>query len=180
MIDRFIAILYLELINHIITTDPARSTVSHKEGNEFVNFKTRVGNLVLFFFLFVYHLTYYGADPLSIFDYLLLTTVTTGAVFRLWSFIELGRFFTFSIGIQEDHKLISTGPYRIFTHPGYVGQFMVIVGMIWFCYLPLIILLPLKIYVFYRFYHRIAAEEKMLLDHFGEAYLNYKQSVLLF
>jgi protein-S-isoprenylcysteine O-methyltransferase Ste14 len=34
-----------------------------------------------------------------------------GAALRLRTFRELGRFFRFEISIQENHKLIVTGPY---------------------------------------------------------------------
>ncbi|KAH9474825.1 Delta(14)-sterol reductase [Psilocybe cubensis] len=45
---------------------------------------------------------------------------TAGAI-RYQSFRELGRHFTYHITIMKDHKLITTGPYALVRHPGYMG-----------------------------------------------------------
>ena len=55
---------------------------------------------------------------------------TCGAALRLRTFRELGRFFRFEISIQENHKLIVTGPYAYVRHPAYTGMLMANVG--WF------------------------------------------------
>ena len=53
---------------------------------------------------------------------------TCGATLR--TFRELGRFFRFDISIQDNHKLIVTGPYAYVRHPAYSGMLMANVG--WF------------------------------------------------
>lgn len=179
MLERFITILYLELIHLIITSDPAKSTASHKAGNEFSNFKVRIINLIASFLCFVYHITCYNGYALTTFEYFLISLVTFGACLRLWAFVELGRFFTFTIGIQENHQIISSGPYMLFSHPGYIGQFFVVMGIVVFCDLPWFVFIPIIFYLFYRFYHRITEEEKMLIEHFGDKYTNYKKSVFI-
>ncbi|SPO38694.1 uncharacterized protein PSFLO_04173 [Pseudozyma flocculosa] len=44
-----------------------------------------------------------------------------GGWLRLRCYRELGRFFTFAIGIRKEHKVIQTGPYRYVRHPSYTA-----------------------------------------------------------
>ncbi|KAI0916098.1 hypothetical protein AcW1_010042 [Taiwanofungus camphoratus] len=50
---------------------------------------------------------------------------SSGGLFRY-----LGRFFTFQLAVQDEHKLVTGGPYSIVRHPGYTGLLMVVVGML--------------------------------------------------
>jgi len=43
---------------------------------------------------------------------------------------HLGQFFRFEASIQQDHKLIVSGPYAVVRHPSYTGLMMVFIG--WF------------------------------------------------
>lgn len=46
-----------------------------------------------------------------------------GGLGRLWCFRALGRHFTHHLALRKDHKLVTTGPYAIVRHPGYMfGQ----------------------------------------------------------
>ncbi|CAG8597169.1 24587_t:CDS:1 [Dentiscutata erythropus] len=40
-----------------------------------------------------------------------------GVMLRLWCFKVMKEFFTFNIEIKKDHKLVTTGPYRLLIHP---------------------------------------------------------------
>lgn len=44
-----------------------------------------------------------------------------GTLLRLATFRYLGKFFRFEASIQQDHQLITTGPYSIVRHPSYTG-----------------------------------------------------------
>jgi protein-S-isoprenylcysteine O-methyltransferase Ste14 len=48
-------------------------------------------------------------------------------VFRLSTFRELGRYFTFQITIMKDHQLVTTGPFSVVRHPSYTG----LLGVFW-------------------------------------------------
>ncbi|RKP24956.1 hypothetical protein SYNPS1DRAFT_9231, partial [Syncephalis pseudoplumigaleata] len=43
---------------------------------------------------------------------------------RAWSMRELGRFFTFQIGVSKDQHIVKTGPYRYVRHPSYTGAIL--------------------------------------------------------
>jgi isoprenylcysteine carboxyl methyltransferase (ICMT) family protein YpbQ len=48
-------------------------------------------------------------------------TTCAGALLRYWCYRLLGDAFTFDINIRKGHRLVSTGPYSIVRHPGYIS-----------------------------------------------------------
>ena len=73
---------------------------------------------------------------------------------------------------KEEHKLVSSGVYRLFRHPGYLGWF------IWAVSTQVMLANPLSIMIYvcvlWRFFsERIAYEEGTLLTLFGDEYLEY-------
>lgn len=54
-----------------------------------------------------------------------------GAALRAWCFRELGRLFTYEVGIREGHTLILTGPYSLVLHPSYTGTALMAAGYAW-------------------------------------------------
>ncbi|KAF9357164.1 hypothetical protein BGX26_004133 [Mortierella sp. AD094] len=58
----------------------------------------------------------------------------TGLVLRRWSFITLGRFFTYQLTIRPGHLLVQSGPYKFLRHPSYTGAILCFVSfhsLIW-------------------------------------------------
>ncbi|RDX45390.1 hypothetical protein OH76DRAFT_1536415 [Lentinus brumalis] len=51
-----------------------------------------------------------------------------GGLLRRWCHRTLGRFFTLEVGIQDGHKLVTSGPYGIVRHPAYTGGLLMIAG----------------------------------------------------
>ncbi|KAF7319437.1 hypothetical protein HMN09_00282200 [Mycena chlorophos] len=56
--------------------------------------------------------------------------IAIGALLRLWCYRELGRQFTFEIGLLKDHELITTGPYSLVRHPSYTGALLAYTGLL--------------------------------------------------
>jgi protein-S-isoprenylcysteine O-methyltransferase Ste14 len=53
----------------------------------------------------------------SLLEVVLFLSSIGGCLLRLWCFECLKEFFTFSVTIKKDHKLITTGPYSLLVHP---------------------------------------------------------------
>ncbi|KIK93801.1 hypothetical protein PAXRUDRAFT_828604 [Paxillus rubicundulus Ve08.2h10] len=52
-----------------------------------------------------------------------------GSLGRLWCFQALGRHFTHELALRDQHQLITTGPYAIVRHPGYMFGCISSLGM---------------------------------------------------
>jgi protein-S-isoprenylcysteine O-methyltransferase len=52
-----------------------------------------------------------------------------GLLFRLWSVLTLGRFFRTRVVVQDDHRLITSGPYRLLRNPSYTGGLLMLAGI---------------------------------------------------
>lgn len=52
-----------------------------------------------------------------------------GIALRGWSVATLGAFFTTAVEVQQGHRVIDTGPYRLLRHPAYTGALLSVVGV---------------------------------------------------
>lgn len=95
------------------------------------------------------------------------------ALWLFWrSHADLGRNFSPTLEVREDHTLVSCGVYRSVRHPMYAAQWLwgisqALLLQNWiagFSGLALSVLLYLL---------RITREERMMLEHFGEEYRSY-------
>ncbi|MEO8711989.1 MAG: isoprenylcysteine carboxylmethyltransferase family protein [Parafilimonas sp.] len=100
--------------------------------------------------------------------------ITVGIAFRAWAIQTLGKFFTATVQIKDDHKLIIKGPYSIVRHPSYLGAWLTIVGTTIF-FNSYIALGFAIIGMGVSYYIRIKLEEKALIEIFGLQYLNYQK-----
>jgi protein-S-isoprenylcysteine O-methyltransferase Ste14 len=55
--------------------------------------------------------------------------VVLGIGLRHWAATTLGVFFTRSILIRTEHRVVTTGPYRFVRHPAYAGDLISFVGL---------------------------------------------------
>ncbi len=98
----------------------------------------------------------------------------SGLVFRWYSIIYLGRFFTPDVAVVKDHRLIDSGPYRFIRHPTYTGILIVLSGLglsLDNAASALVIILPVLAVLLWR----IRIEEAALIEAFGDQYRNYMQ-----
>lgn len=58
-----------------------------------------------------------------------LILAALGLGLATWGQAHLGRFFSGSITLQEDHRLVTDGPFRFVRHPRYAGLILVFLGM---------------------------------------------------
>ncbi len=103
------------------------------------------------------------------------TFLLIGITIRIWAIQTLGRHFTATATLVNDHKLITDGPYRFVRHPSYLGAFMAIIGCPIFLNAPIAIVVAV-IAMSIAYYIRISVEEAMLTNYFGAVYTNYKKT----
>ncbi len=100
--------------------------------------------------------------------------IAAGIIIRVWSIRILGKFFTATVQIQEDHRLIQDGPYGLVRHPSYLGAFMAFVGSGLFLNSALgALIAAVSMMIAYRY--RISMEEKVLMSAFGQQYIRYQK-----
>jgi protein-S-isoprenylcysteine O-methyltransferase Ste14 len=96
-----------------------------------------------------------------------------GAVLAIYSRALLGRNWSATVQLKQDHELITQGPYRLIRHPIYTGFLLLFLGnaiMVgdWRGLLAVAI-------VFVSFWRKLRLEEKWLTQHFGEPYRIYQR-----
>ncbi len=102
-----------------------------------------------------------------------LAVLIAGLVLRVAAVVTLGRYFTGTLTIRQDHRLKTDGLYKRVRHPSYTGLLLCIWGfaLSWAHWLPLVLVgLPLTALVL----RRIAIEEAMLEAAFGDVYRAYR------
>ncbi|KAI0636972.1 hypothetical protein C8Q77DRAFT_1071217 [Trametes polyzona] len=52
----------------------------------------------------------------------------SGGLIRIACHRALGRFFSWQLSVQDDHRLITTGPYSVVRHPSYSGWLLLVAG----------------------------------------------------
>jgi protein-S-isoprenylcysteine O-methyltransferase Ste14 len=97
-----------------------------------------------------------------------------GLAFRAWSIYTLGRFFKLTVVIQDDHRVIETGPYRVLRHPSYLGSIIAMTG-IGFTEGDWISVAIMLLGTLTAFVIRIRIEERTLLEELGESYAAYSK-----
>lgn len=100
---------------------------------------------------------------------LILFTILT-----IWARFKLGRMWSGTVTLKEEHKLRTDGPYSIVRHPIYTGILGMLVGTtLMFGAEGLLFLILVLVYILYK----IRVEENLMIETFGEQYLDYKKRV---
>ncbi len=98
-----------------------------------------------------------------------------GLLFAVWARRWLGRNWSGSVTIKEDHELITAGPYAIVRHPIYTGLLLAFAGTaIAFGDGRGILAVTL---VFLALWRKLRLEERWLRDQFGESFQVYCRRV---
>lgn len=88
-----------------------------------------------------------------------------------WSGLALGRQYSAEVTIQKDHHLITTGPYRVVRHPRYTGILCLAAGLtlLFHAWAGVMLTAAALALIFFR----IADEERLLSQEFGEEWQEY-------
>jgi protein-S-isoprenylcysteine O-methyltransferase Ste14 len=100
--------------------------------------------------------------------------IWSGMGFRLWSILTLGRFFKVMVAIQENHRVIDSGPYRWLRHPSYLGAIVCLtgIGVAEGDWASVAIMLGCSLVAFLT---RIQVEERVLLRELSTEYASYSR-----
>jgi protein-S-isoprenylcysteine O-methyltransferase Ste14 len=95
-----------------------------------------------------------------------------GLALRGWGMRVLGQAYTRTLRTTASQRLVTEGPYRWVRHPGYAGSIAVWVGaaLAFHSWLAAVVVALLMLLAYGW---RIRAEERMLAEHFGDAYREY-------
>ena len=96
-----------------------------------------------------------------------------GVSVRLLALYALGEYFSAYVTLQENHRLVRRGIYSSIRHPLYLSLLLAPTGfaLIFASRLAVLILLLASIFVL----DRIAREEALLIEHFGEEFADYQR-----
>jgi protein-S-isoprenylcysteine O-methyltransferase Ste14 len=104
-----------------------------------------------------------------------LLMVVAGLAFAVWARHDLGRNWSGTVTVKEDHEFVRTGPYRFVRHPIYSGMLLAILGtaiafgewrgLVAFGLLTVSLLFKLRM------------EERFMEETFPDAYPRYRAEV---
>jgi protein-S-isoprenylcysteine O-methyltransferase Ste14 len=116
-----------------------------------------------------------AARRLSVSKIVGLVLLTIGFAIAFTAVFTLKKFYASTLVTRIDHRLITHGIYRFVRHPIYLGVLLIcVVALPVYSssargFLILCLLIPIVL-------GRIKIEERLLTEHFGDAYREYKAS----
>ena len=171
------------LFNLFTAADKTATPFFFQKGRED---RHKIQTLIVVLVLFL--LPFLVAVPYVEYSLLLKTVVPPEVSMTLWilgtlmivaggstlvrSRVVLGAHSSVRIGIEENHRLVTRGPYRVIRHPIYAGVLFFYLGytISFSSVLTSTILLLFFVPVVRA---RMALEEKLLIETFGDEYLEY-------
>jgi len=104
-----------------------------------------------------------------------LIMVAIGLGFAVWARVYLGRNWSATVTVKQDHELVRSGPYALVRHPIYSGILFALVGTAvaigeW---RGLLAFAAIAV----GFLFKIGAEERFMGETFGEQYARYRAEV---
>jgi protein-S-isoprenylcysteine O-methyltransferase Ste14 len=103
-----------------------------------------------------------------------LVLIWAGLALRLWAVLTLGAFFRVTVRLQDGHRMITSGPYRIVRNPAYLGSLLTLVGI----GLGLgngLSVLALFLAGLIAFGWRIRVEDAAMTRRFGDEHIAYRK-----
>ena len=99
--------------------------------------------------------------------------VALGLAFSVWARILLGRNWSGTVTVKQEHELIRSGPYAHVRHPIYTGLLFALIGSAivrgeWRGVLAVLI-------AFAALWRKLRLEERWMIETFGDEYRRYRE-----
>jgi len=95
-----------------------------------------------------------------------------GVLVRQWAIAVLGRFFSLTVRVAEDHRVVVKGPYRLVRHPSYTGVLITFIGLALAVQSSGALLVLLAVFSV-SYGYRMRVEERVLQSELGQDYAEY-------
>ena len=125
-----------------------------------------------------YSLQYPGI-LIYLFTVLTIFIAPVSVIFAVYAVITLGHQWSFGARLINNHKLITHGPYKVVRHPIYFTFFGLFISTAFVITRPAAMLIATMLFTWGTI-QRIHSEESLLLEQFGEEYLEYRKRVRMF
>lgn len=96
-----------------------------------------------------------------------------GVALLAWAQATLGRLWSAQLQLREEHRLITSGPYRRMRHPLYSGLFAYVAGIAFVSANWMYAVMALL--VIFGMSFRTPREEQLMIDKYGDEYRQYMQ-----
>jgi protein-S-isoprenylcysteine O-methyltransferase Ste14 len=101
-----------------------------------------------------------------------IVIIVIGIIMRQWAMLVLGRYFTITVSVHKNQKVVDYGPYRYIRHPSYLGISLIAIGIgvalgSWVGILVILLMYGSTIW------YRMHIEEKLLVSELGDDYIRY-------
>jgi protein-S-isoprenylcysteine O-methyltransferase Ste14 len=98
-----------------------------------------------------------------------------GFAITVWARVHLGRNWSGTVTVKQDHELVRSGPYAWVRHPIYTGLLLALIGSAlaraeWRGVLAVLI-------AFAALWRKLRLEERWMSETFGAAYEDYRRDV---
>jgi protein-S-isoprenylcysteine O-methyltransferase Ste14 len=98
-----------------------------------------------------------------------------GVVFAVWARVTIGRNWSGSVTLKEDHELQTKGPYALARHPIYTGLYAMCLGTaLTFGEVVNVLIFVVAVLTFTL---KIRSEEALMCEAFPNEYPQYRQRV---
>jgi protein-S-isoprenylcysteine O-methyltransferase Ste14 len=153
------------------------SALSAKKITKRVNSWARYWTIIIIIFVLILSRIYFSQiliiPPTKIVLIIGTTLCGLGIAFAIWARWHLGKNWSNQPSIQEDHKLVTSGPYRFVRHPIYTGILFAFIGST--LVNDTVAWLVMLVFIVSTFIWRIDKEEKFMMELFSDQYSKYKK-----
>lgn len=102
-----------------------------------------------------------------------IALTVAGIAFAVWARVHLGRNWSRSVTVKQDHELITSGPYRFVRHPIYTGLIIGFIGVV--VAIGEVRAVIGFAMIFFALWLKLRMEEAWMREQFGDSYTDYSR-----